>query len=280
MKIAIMTDMEGVAGILNFEDWVLPGGTYYEEGKKLLTEEVNAAICGFCDAGADEIVVIDGHGHGGVNPILLDPRALYSRGWAVYHQFGLNDNFDAVAWIGQHAKAGTVRSHMTHTMSLDIIDSRINGVSYGEFGRIAMISGMYGTRAIFGSGERAFVEEAKALLPHIHAVEVKYGVNTDNGVNCTTEEYRKYNLGAVHVHPSVARERIYAGAKAALTDFIKNPEKFKVFCPEPPYVLETWFRKKGNAPAYKEIRRHDTDLMALFSAPQEIIPEGKYEKPY
>lgn len=280
MKIAIMTDMEGVAGILNFEDWALPGGAYYEQGKMLLTEEVNAAVRGFFDAGADEVVVIDGHGHGGVNPILLDSRALYSRGWAVYHQFGLNDNFDAVAWVGQHAKAGTTLSHMTHTMSLDVIESRINGVSYGEYGRIAMISGFYGTPAIFGSGERAFVKEAKAITPHIHTVEVKYGVTLDNGINCTTEEYWVHNLAGVHVHPTVARERIYEGAKAALADYISNPDKFKPYCPEPPYVLETWYRKKGENAPYKEIQRHDSDIVAMFSAPKEIIPEGGYEMPY
>ena len=38
-----MTDMEGVAGILNFQDWAFNDGRYYDKGKRLLTEEVNAA---------------------------------------------------------------------------------------------------------------------------------------------------------------------------------------------------------------------------------------------
>ena len=106
MRIAIMTDMEGVAGVLNFTDWVEPSGRYYEQGKLLATEEVNAAARGFFDAGADEVVVIDGHGYGGLTPALLDERTLYSRGWAKPYQFGLNEGFDEIAWVGQHAKAG------------------------------------------------------------------------------------------------------------------------------------------------------------------------------
>jgi len=41
MKIYLMTDMEGVAGILNHDDWVLPTGRFYDQGRRLLAEEVN-----------------------------------------------------------------------------------------------------------------------------------------------------------------------------------------------------------------------------------------------
>ena len=280
MKIAIMTDMEGVAGVINFKDWVEPQGRYYDLGKMLLTEEVNAAIRGLFDAGADEVVVIDGHGYGGINPILLDRRALYSRDWGRYHVYGLDDNFDAMIWIGQHAKAGTVQAHLAHTGMCDVYERRLNGISVGEYGEDGAVAGYFGTPTIFASGDRAFVAEAKALTPWVHAVEVKYGVTLDNGANCTTEEYEVHNLGAVHVHPEVARERIYKGAKAALEDFTANREKFKPFCPKPPYVFEQWIRRIGDKPAFKVVQRHDTDLIELFSAPVERYEEGTYELPY
>lgn len=280
MRIVLMTDIEGVAGVVNFEDWTKPEGRYYEQGRMLMTEEANAAIRGFFDAGADEVTVIDGHGHGAIDPIRLDKRALYSRGWAVYHQFGLADNFDAFAVVGQHAKAGTPLSHLTHTGDCGSLENRINGITVGEYGQCVMISGFYGTPAIFAAGERAFVEEAKALTPWVHTAESKYGVTLDNGRDLSAEEYRAHNIGAVHVHPEVSRERIYAGAKAALEDFKNNPDKFKVLCPEPPYVFETWRRKSNNGPAHKIIRRHDSDIVAMFGAPNEILPEGTYELPY
>lgn len=280
MRIALLTDIEGVAGLVNFADWATPESRYYEQGKILLTEEVNAAIRGFFDAGADEIVVIDGHGHGAINTILLDKRAQYSRGWAVYHQFGLADNFDAMAVVGQHAKAGTVGSHITHTGNFDVIDVHINGISVGEYGQCVMIAGFYGTPTIFAAGERAFAEEAKALTPWVHTAEGKYGVTLDNGRDCTYEEYEVHNLGAVHVHPEVARERIYKGAKASLEDFIQNPDKFKVLCPNPPYTREVWYRKMKDKPAHKSVYRHDTDIVAMFASEPEILAEGTYEMPY
>ena len=63
---------------------------------------------------------------------------------------------------------------------MDALDMKINGISMGEFGEIAAIAGFYGVPAIFGSGDRAFCEEAKALLPQVHTVDVKYGVTLDD----------------------------------------------------------------------------------------------------
>ena len=66
-----MTDLEGVAGVINFDDYCTPKGRYYEVARELLTKEVNAAIERLLEAGADEFLVVDGHGYGGINPLLL-----------------------------------------------------------------------------------------------------------------------------------------------------------------------------------------------------------------
>ena len=79
ISVYIMTDMEGVAGVLDFEQWTSPESRYYDLGKEFLTLEVNAAIEGFARGGATEFLVADGHGHGAINPKLLDPR----RSWPV-----------------------------------------------------------------------------------------------------------------------------------------------------------------------------------------------------
>lgn len=76
-----MTDLEGVAGVLNFENWCTPESCYYETAKELLTLEVNAAIGGFLEGGVKEIVVADGHGPGGINVKLLNSKAKLMRGW-------------------------------------------------------------------------------------------------------------------------------------------------------------------------------------------------------
>ena len=269
MKIGIMTDMEGVAGVMNRDDWTLPDGVYYERGKQFLTEETNAAIGGFFAAGASEIVVIDGHGAGGVDPWLLDERATLSRGWGTYHQFGLDDGFDALAWVGQHAKSGSLFAHIAHTGSHDVLENKINGVSMGEFGECAAIGGFYGTPAIFGSGDRAFAEEAKALVPHIHTVSVKRGVNQTGGDECDAEAYGGYTLGALHMHPKCARALIFAAAKEALESFAGDRTKYPPLRIEPPYVLETWFRANKNGPAQKITRRHHSDIVAMYASPAQ-----------
>lgn len=280
MKIAIMTDIEGVAGVLNAKDWIYPDSRYYEQAKILLTEEVNAAIRGLYDAGATQTVVIDAHGPGAVDASRLDKRALYSRGWNLHHQFGLNDGFDAIVWVGQHAKSGTIGSHLAHTGEFYILEYRLNGLFLGEYGMNAAVAGFYGAVPIFASGERALKKEIEEITPWVHTVEVKYGVTKDNGLNCDAKEYAGHNLGAVHIHHSVACERIYEGAKTALLDFIKNPEKFTRFYIEPPYLLETWIRAREEYPAHKIIRRHDSDIIGLFHTEYEICEDGTYELPY
>ncbi|MGH3092670.1 MAG: M55 family metallopeptidase, partial [Gaiellaceae bacterium] len=63
MRVIVISDMEGVAGITKAEQ--CDGGEpLYEEGRKLYTEEVNAAVRGAKAAGADEILVMDCHGAG------------------------------------------------------------------------------------------------------------------------------------------------------------------------------------------------------------------------
>lgn len=279
MKIAIMTDVEGVAGVINAEDWIRPYGKYYDEAKRLLTEEVNAAIRGLFDAGADEAVVIDAHGPGAINLSILDSRVLYSRGWRAPYNFDLDMGFDAIVWVGQHAKSGTIGSHLTHTGSFYVLEERINGISVGEYGENAAMAGFYGVPAIFAAGERALRDEVMEITPWVHTVEVKFGVTRDNGANCDAEAYAKHNLGAVHCHPEVARERIYKGAKEALLDFKANPEKFKIFCPKPPYVFETWLRERKEYPAQYIVRRHENDLLKMFNAEYEIHEKGTYDPP-
>ena len=80
MKVHIISDMEGVAGIVKSEQ-VSGGEALYEEGRRLYTEEINAAVRGAKAAGATEIVVMDHHGAGkawdfnSLVPDLLDRRS-------------------------------------------------------------------------------------------------------------------------------------------------------------------------------------------------------------
>ena len=247
MKICIMTDEEGVAGVADSTNWCMPTSPYYEDGKRLLTAEVNAAVDGFLQAGADEILVVDGHGWGAINIELLDPRVELLSRWVGGFPFGLDRSFDFLAFVGQHAKGGTPFAHIAHTGNMSVLDLSINDVSVGEFGQLALCAGELGVRTIFGSGDRAFAEEARALVPGIEAVEVKRGLVPGAGEECDADAYRRRNVSAIHRHPKAARKRIRKAARRAL-ERAKKEEDFGLVTLPPPWQAVCRYRPDAAFP--------------------------------
>ena len=145
--------MEGVAGIVRPEQ-TLGGHDMYDEGRKLYTEEINAAVRGAKAAGAKEIVVMDHHGAGegwSFNSLvhdMLDPACEYvvQSSWTQYTEF-LEGGVDACLLVGMHAMAGTPDGVMNHTVSgRDWHNLRFNGVAVGESAINAAMCGNWGWR--------------------------------------------------------------------------------------------------------------------------------------
>ena len=115
--------MEGVAGICRWAQ-VSHDGALYQEGRRLYTAEINAAVRGAFNAGALEVVVMDCHGAGGdlsFNSLLpedLDPRCewVVQSEWTEYTGRA-GAGCDAAVLIGMHAKAGTPDGVLSHTVS-------------------------------------------------------------------------------------------------------------------------------------------------------------------
>lgn len=271
MKIYVMTDMEGVCGVINHDDWVMPDGRYYDEGRGLLTGEINAACRGLFKAGAKEITVADGHGAGGIIQILLDERTKYIRGFPKPYPFELDGSFDAICWVGQHAKAGTPLAHLAHTGWFNVLDCTINGISVGEFGEMALCAAYLGVTPIFGSGDRAFCREAEDLVPGIVTVSVKEGITEGRGDEYDTQGYRNRNLAAIHLHPKRAQKLIEEGAEEALQKFIKSRESFVVPEIKAPFKKITTYRPDGNRPSHRTVASHKTDLIEMMNAKEVIL---------
>lgn len=267
MKVFLITDMEGVCGIVNFEDWVLPESRYYGEGKRLLSLEASAAAEGFFEAGATEVHVVDGHGAGGIDQRHLDARTCLIRGSHGPYPFGLDGSYAAMAWVGQHAKAGTSCAHLAHTGWFNVLDYRIGGVSVGEFGQMAYCGAFLGVPSIFGAGDEAFTREALALVPGIGTVSVKRGLIPGSGDEYAAEGYRTRNLAAVHMHPEKARALIRSGAARALARFRSDPGSFHGLACRPPFRRDVSYRAEGGRPARKAYAEHPTDLVAMLNAP-------------
>lgn len=266
MKLFLMTDLEGVAGVMNGTDWLYPAGRYYENARRLLTLEVNAAIESFVAGGFDDILVCDGHGAGAINLELLDPRARLIRGWPKdVYPFGLDRSFDAQAHVGQHAKAGTPFSHLTHTGWWSVRDQKINGVSVGEYGEGALCGGELGVPLIFASGEKAFCAEVAALTPWVHTVTVLEGTIGGTGDELSGEEYEHFHEGAIHLQPTRACELIRAKAKEAAEAFRTDRARFKPLKLDPPYRLERVLRPYQGKPGRTIHVEHPTSVIALLN---------------
>ena len=210
MRVHVISDMEGVAGIVKWEQ-TTGGEKLYDEGRALYTEEINAAIRGAKAAGATEIVVMDCHGAGGAYdfnsllPELLDPDCEYvvQEEWTEYTGF-LESGCDAALFVGMHAMAGARDGVLSHTVSGQAWQNlRFNGTLVGETGINAALCGHWGVPVVLVTGDRAVCAEARELLPGVTTVEVKEGLG---------------RFGARMKTPQRARELIEEGAKQALSD--------------------------------------------------------------
>jgi len=268
VKILLMTDMEGCAGVLNHDDWVMRTGQFYSQGRRLLTLEVNAALEGLFDGGATDVLVVDGHGQGGLDPELLDERAWLKRGAdQPIGAWGLDESFAGLAFVGQHAKAGTPYSHLTHTQWFNYQDLAINGLSIGEYGQMALLAMTLGVPTILACGEVALADEAAALTPGVVTVAVKQGTLPDGLDHLDTNAYRCAKLSAEHRSPASARKLIREGAADAMAKLRRNARSFQSPVLRPPYVRTARFRRDGDRAPWAARDEHPSSLMELMYRP-------------
>src|SRR5258706_9714215 len=119
MKILIAVDMEGITGVTTWNQ-VTPGHAEYARFRRLMTQDVNAAIRGACEAGADEVIVAGGHWNG--SKIFVEgiyPRARVNTGSPspLFMKQGIDESFDGGVFIGDHARHRTPKSIPDHTWS-------------------------------------------------------------------------------------------------------------------------------------------------------------------
>ena len=246
MKIFLMTDLEGVSGVLDSENCCCGTGQYYQSCRRLLTEEVNAAIRGFFNGGATEVEVQIGHHTDSIVPELLDERAaLFNGRHDPLWPWGLDQSFDALAFVGQHAKAGTSYSHLAHTGNKRTLDQRVNGISIGEYGTLALCAMELGIPTIFAAGEEALCREAEALTPGVVTVAGKRGVLPDRGESrdFTFAEYKQANLSARHEPIAKVRKMLEENAEKAMRRRIAAPESFHYPDIKPPYYMVREYRR-------------------------------------
>ncbi len=176
MRFLISADMEGATGVTWPGD-VEPGTEQWQRCRRMFTSDVNAAIAGFFDAGADEVLVNEAHST--MRNLLLeelDHRAvmLTGRHKELSMVEGIQDrSVEAVAFLGYHAPAGA-EGVLAHTYLANSITSvRVNG-EIGSEGRLnAHVAAEFGVPVVLVTGDDRTCADAAGYAPQALTVAVK-----------------------------------------------------------------------------------------------------------
>jgi len=207
MKILIAVDMEGISGVVTWNQ-VIGGHEEYTRMRPVMTADVNAAVQGACEAGVDEIVVADGHNNGS-NLLVeqLDRRARLVSGTGSPFSMveGAQARPDAVFFVGYHARMGTRNAILDHTWSASTVANLwLNERLCGESGLNGAVCGHFGAPVLLVSGDQSVCAEASDWLPGVATVQVKRAVG---------------RYAAECLPPEVAQEHIREAARQALLRF-------------------------------------------------------------
>jgi D-amino peptidase len=238
MKIFLSSDMEGTAGVVDWEQ-CRPGQTDYELYRDLLQHEVNAAIDGALDTGGPhEFLVNDSHGRmANLKPDRLRGGASYLSGRhkPFYMMQGLDDSYDGVFFVSYHGSMSGTPAALSHTYNpLAIAEVRLNGAVAGESGINALVALGHGVPVLLITGDQTTAAELRPFCPDAHAAVVKQSVS---------------RFAAQSLHPDracalirrAAREALEAAADggiglprielpATLTVRMRNPDLAEMAC--------------------------------------------------
>lgn len=176
MKIYISADIEGISGVVNTTH-TSQKSYDYDRARKLMTDEVNAAVRGAKLAGAKEILVNDSHGP--MTNILieeLDEDVKLISGSQKYLGMmeGIDETFDGVLLIGYHARHNTpgVLAHSYHSSLISEI--KVNGDVVGEYELNSLVAGYYGVPVALVAGDNVLADQVKEFNADTETVIVKY----------------------------------------------------------------------------------------------------------
>ena len=247
MKLYLSADIEGTAGITLWDETEY-GHPRYAYFSDQMTREVRAACEGAASAGFGDILVKDAHD----SACNLIPAKLPAsenlrifRGWGSdIHSMmsGIDASFAGAIFTGYHSSSNTDASPLCHTMNLDNVSIRINGIQASELVINTFAAALYDVPVLLVTGDLGVCEQAKRLCPAIYTVPVSRGCGN----------------GSISIHPAEAVKRIREKAEMAVADGIAHPEKFAVALPnnfdvEVEFVKHNRARRASFYPGVKQI---------------------------
>lgn len=180
MRILISADMEGATGVTWPGD-VEPGSAGWERCRDLLTGDVNAAVAGLCEGGADSVVVNDAHSTmRNIKIESLDPRAtlISGRHKALSMLEGVDDpEVSGVVMLGYHVGAGAdgvlAHTYLPNTITAVYVDEQL--ASEGRLN--TLVAEELGVPVILVTGDDQTCADAAAYAPKARTAAVKRHVS-------------------------------------------------------------------------------------------------------
>ncbi|AZM92036.1 MULTISPECIES: M55 family metallopeptidase [unclassified Streptomyces] len=176
MKILVSADMEGATGVTWPAD-VLPGTPQWERCRGMFTSDVNAAVLGFYDGGADRVLINEAHWT--MRNLLLeklDARAemITGRHKSLSMVEGVqHGDVDGIAFVGYHTGAGS-EGVLAHTyLANSITGVWLDGLRAGEGVLNAHVAAEYGVPVILVTGDDLTCADAAGYAPDARTVAVK-----------------------------------------------------------------------------------------------------------
>jgi D-amino peptidase len=251
MKVYVVCDLEGVAGVVDFKKQCMKDGAYYQQAIRVATQELNALIDGLIDGGATEIYAWPEHGDfpGGIDFEIIHSECNLIMYAGDGGPAGFDDSFDAMVLHGFHGMAGAANGVLSHSF-----DPLPRNIWFDDklIGEIAM--NIYGfsehnVPCIMVTGDQAAVDEAKAHIPNIEEAPIKWGLAEKEKLGALTVRQ------AISLSPAKAREKIREAAERAMqrvSEFkplkLKKPFTLKVEYIEPKYAND-----KAKLPGVKRL---------------------------
>lgn len=237
MKIYVICDLEGVAGVVDHRQQCWFDGAYYQQARRLATLELNALVEGALEGGATKIIAWDGHGNfpGGLDIELLHPACKLAMSAGDGGPVALDRSYAAMFLCGLHAMAGTPGGVLDHSFHSQIAGCWVNGIPWGEIAMNCYTAGQRDIPTVFISGDRAAADEARNIIPEIETAIVKEGL--------AQQPLWLAPAPTLSLSPAKARDVIRDAAKRAMS-------KIKIITPyfvEPPYTVRTRFMKQDSA---------------------------------
>ncbi len=176
MRILISADMEGATGVTWPADCE-PGTEPWQRCRRMFTSDVNAAVAGLCDGGAEQVVINEAHAT--MRNLLLeelDERATMITGR--HKNLTMVEGIDhpdtsAVVFLGYHAGAGA-DGVLAHTyLPNSITEVRVDGAPASEGRLNALVAAEYGVPVVLVTGDDLACADAAGYAPDARTVAVK-----------------------------------------------------------------------------------------------------------